>query len=832
MKSSLGLACAMLSASLVLPAVTPAFGETVLAQPISLAVTAKAVEGVNAAIRNAGARWAAADNPIMRLTPAQRKRRLGLKQRALGVSGSVMSLAVGATASLPASLDWRNYNGKNYVTPVKDQGDCGSCWVFATTGGLESYVLRTQGQSLDISEQIVLSCSNAGSCDWGGDPSGAAAFMQATGVGPESAYPYTQTDGNCSKAAAGWQKGAERIGKWTSVTGATATADALKHALFAYGPLPTTLQVYDDFFAYVYGVYSYTGGPLAGGHAVLLVGYDDVNQCFIVKNSWGPDWGENGYFRIAYSQMANSINFGAYTIAYASAAPAGLSVAIASPANNASVSGAINVGGTASETASSVLVSQVQVQVDNGGFLPATGTTKWSYSLNTNLLGNGKHTVTARAINTIGAAASAAVTINVAGDPPAITSPASATVAVGAAFKYAITAASSPTGFSAAGLPAGLSVNTQTGVISGAVTKAGTYGFTVSATNSKGSGSRAVNLYVGAPTITSPASTSGVMGTPFRYAITATNGPTSFTAAGVPAGLNFDVQAGVISGYPTKAGAFNVSLGAANAVGQGTLNLSVAIALPPAPAITSAASATGKVGTGFSYQIKATNNPTGFNAAGLPSWASFDQYRGSISGMPTSAGSSKITLSAANPGGNGTATLALTIAALPAPVITSPASATGAVGQSFNGYAVTATNNPTSYGVTGLPPGLNYSASAQDIWGIPTQAGVFKVTLSASNMGGTGTLPLAVTITLPPPPVIKSAGSAAGKVGTAFYYAIFATNAAGNYSAAGVPPGLSFDSILGVISGKPTKAGTYSVSLIAANAGGTGTKTLVITIKK
>ena len=748
MKRRPGLACAIFLAAISLANLAPAAGQTASVELAAPKTMMAELSGVNAAIRSAGAKWTAADNPILRLTPAQKKRRLGLKKQSLGALGSVMSLGLGTAASLPATLDWRNYNGKNYVTAVKDQGDCGSCWAFSTTGGLESYVLRTQnipGQNENLSEQIVLSCSGAGNCEMGGIPSAAANFMKSTGVGAESAYPYTQDDGACSNAAAGWQKDAERIGKWSTITGATPALAALKQALLTYGPLPTTMQVYDDFFSYTSGVYSYTSGSLEGGHAVLIVGYDDANQCFIVKNSWDTIWGENGYFRIAYSQLSSGVNFGADTIAYSSAAPTALSVAITSPANNATVSGTITISGTASETATNVVVRRVQVQAGSGDFLPASGTTKWSYSLNTTQLGNGKHTITVHAFNSTGSMVSAAVTITVTSDPPAIISPASATVALGAAFRYAITATNSPTSFNATGLPAGLSVDTKAGVISGAVAKAGSYNATISAANAKGTASKTLAIYVGPPVITSAASATGVIGTAFSYAITAVNMPISFSAAGLPAGLSINAQTGAIGGYPTASGNFRVILGATSPAGTGTLTLALAIGLPPMPVITSAANASGVVNKVFNYSITATNNPTRFDATGLPAGLSINPYIGAISGYLLTGGTFTVRLSASNPGGAATKALTLFAAVLSTPVITSAASASGKVGAAFS-YAITASNSPTSFTAAGLPAGLSLNKTTGAISGKPTKAGTYSASLSAANIGGAGTQTLVITI--------------------------------------------------------------------------------------
>ncbi len=114
-----------------------------------------------------------------------------------------------------------------------------------------------------------------------------------------------------------------KITAWQWVTMGSPTVDAIKSALITYGPLVTTMNVYADFYYYTEGVYSHTSGALEGGHAILIIGYDDTNQYFIVKNSWGTTWGEAGFFRIAYSQLTNAVQFGADTIAYTGASQPG-----------------------------------------------------------------------------------------------------------------------------------------------------------------------------------------------------------------------------------------------------------------------------------------------------------------------------------------------------------------------------------------------------------------------------------------------------------------------------------------------------------------------------
>jgi hypothetical protein len=223
-------------------------------------------------------------------------------------------------ATLPAVLDYRNFNGgENVVTPVTDQGQCGSCWAFGPTATLETQVFVNTLMSTDESEQILVSCSGAGSCA-GGRIDLASDFIKSTGLPPESYFPYTATDNSCSNAESGWQNATRKIGGWVWVTGTSSGngVDALKNSLYNYGPLVTTMAVYNDFDYYTGGVYSHTWGNLTGYHAIELIGYDNNNQCFIVKNSWGTGWGESGVFRIAYSQVNNEVAFGRVggTIAY------------------------------------------------------------------------------------------------------------------------------------------------------------------------------------------------------------------------------------------------------------------------------------------------------------------------------------------------------------------------------------------------------------------------------------------------------------------------------------------------------------------------------------
>jgi len=329
--------------------------------------------------------------------------------------------------------------------------------------------------------------------------------------------------------------------------------------------------------------------------------------------------------------------------------------------------------------------------------------------------------------------------------PPVITSSGTASGTVGTAFSYQITATDSPTSFGATGLPAGLTVNTGSGLISGAPTGPGTSSVTVSATNSGGTGGAPLTLTVNAvpPVITSSATAGGTVASSFSYQITATNSPTSFGATGLPAGLTVNTGSGLISGTPTGPGISHVTVSATNSAGTGSGPLTLTVTAVP-PVITSSATASGTVGSGFSYQITATNTPTSFGATGLPAGVTVNTVSGLISGTPAGVGTSSVTVSATNSGGTGSGPLTLTVTAM-SPVITSSGTASGTVGTAFS-YQITATNTPTSFGATGLPTGVTVNTVSGLISGTPTGAGTSSVTVSATNTGGTGSAPLTLTI--------------------------------------------------------------------------------------
>ncbi|MGD0230427.1 MAG: C1 family peptidase [Syntrophorhabdales bacterium] len=343
---------------------------------------------VQQANQEKGARWIAGETDISRMPDAQRRLRLGQAKNT-----NTMGMPIVGTptprevATYPTALDWRN-NGGDYVTPVEDQGDCGSCWAFSSVAALDSAVListKQPGGIVEESEQIMLSCSGAGTCN-GGTTNAAAEWLRSIGDAPESYYPYTATNGSCAKALSGWQAQAKKIASWAWVTTTSPTVNALKAGLNTYGPLVVTMEVYQDFYYYTSGVYHHTSGGLEGGHAILLVGYNDAEQYFIVKNSWGTTWGEQGFFQIAYSELTDAVQFGAYAIGYTmSAPPASCTYSISSAGTTIPITGGtgtISVYTAGSNCKWTATSSEPWIQVTSGASGTGNGTVSFSVSPN------------------------------------------------------------------------------------------------------------------------------------------------------------------------------------------------------------------------------------------------------------------------------------------------------------------------------------------------------------------------------------------------------------------------------------------------------------------
>ena len=219
----------------------------------------------------------------------------------LAISIGVVVLLVGSSNSndLPSSLDWRD-NGGNFVTPPGDEEDCASCWAFAAAGMTESYYAIKKGISnptLDLSEQTLVSCSGDGSCIHGGDMGNALDFIRDNGLPPEDCFPYEGEQDSCNRCD-DWKSNVTKIPGWSWVDENNASDESVKHALMK-GPVTAWFHAHSDFEDYTGGVYQ-CEGEYEADHFVLLIGWDDSAGAWIAKNNWGTDWGENGFFKMAY----------------------------------------------------------------------------------------------------------------------------------------------------------------------------------------------------------------------------------------------------------------------------------------------------------------------------------------------------------------------------------------------------------------------------------------------------------------------------------------------------------------------------------------------------
>lgn len=208
---------------------------------------------------------------------------------------------------IPDSVDWRE---KGAVTPVKNQGQCGSCWAFSTTGSLEGQHFLATGELLSLSEQQLVDCSkkyNNEGCNGGLMDNAFKYIKENGGLMSEEAYPYKGKEGKCHFDP---KKAVANCTGFIDVK--SGDEDALKEAVATVGPVSIAIDVTEDkFMLYKDGVFvddTCENGQDNLNHGVLVVGYgtsDDLRKSkegldfWIVKNSWGPKWGEDGYIRMA-----------------------------------------------------------------------------------------------------------------------------------------------------------------------------------------------------------------------------------------------------------------------------------------------------------------------------------------------------------------------------------------------------------------------------------------------------------------------------------------------------------------------------------------------------
>ncbi len=198
---------------------------------------------------------------------------------------------------LPTNLDWRNLNG---VTAVKNQGGCGSCWAFAATAEIESFIKIYYGKDLDLSEQQSVSCNPYGASCSGGWAAASYYVFQNQGLATEACMPYLGVDPPDAPCI---ENGLKKYGYITGYNYISNNVQQMKEAL-QYGPICTGISATDAFEGYSSGCFDEYGGAI--NHLVLIVGYDDRScseeGAWIIKNSWGLGFGDGGYITVQYGR--------------------------------------------------------------------------------------------------------------------------------------------------------------------------------------------------------------------------------------------------------------------------------------------------------------------------------------------------------------------------------------------------------------------------------------------------------------------------------------------------------------------------------------------------
>jgi C1A family cysteine protease len=258
-------------------------------------------------VSRARARWTVKDEPTRVLTDEELRRRCGyvpdhralamLRQRPeVPLESIAPGLMARAAATRPRVVDWRNYGGRNAITPIKDQGNCGSCVAFAVSALIESRVRMENGFTANLSEADLFFCGGR-NCAGGWNPGPALTRAQDVGVPLERSFPYVDQDTPCTSASDRTQMSV-RVGGQVAYL----NAESRKVYLANVGPMVGCFDVYEDFNVYASGVYHHVTGAYRGGHCIQIIGYDDNDSCWICKNSWGTWWGDDGFFRIGYGE--------------------------------------------------------------------------------------------------------------------------------------------------------------------------------------------------------------------------------------------------------------------------------------------------------------------------------------------------------------------------------------------------------------------------------------------------------------------------------------------------------------------------------------------------
>lgn len=280
------------------------------------------LKSIRMAIKEKDYPWSAGLTSISKLPEDQRKKYTGLlvdeqeleRMSAALVEEETFAASKGIVFRYPSQFDWRNVGGRDWTTPIKDQGPCGSCVAFATVATVEANLeifRRNPLMNPNLSEADLLFCGGGSCRGWNFAP--ALSYVRDKGIPDDACFPYTPRDQPC-KPCADRNRRIIKIQGWREIC----NVSKAKEWIASKGPVITGMAVYSDFYSYRGGIYRYTTGTFQGYHAIAVVGYNDVGRYWICKNSWGSGWGEGGWFRIAYGDCGIGTKFCFYTVEFPS----------------------------------------------------------------------------------------------------------------------------------------------------------------------------------------------------------------------------------------------------------------------------------------------------------------------------------------------------------------------------------------------------------------------------------------------------------------------------------------------------------------------------------
>ena len=504
--------------------------------------------------------------------------------------------------------------------------------------------------------------------------------------------------------------------------------------------------------------------------------------------------------------------------------------------NHSTIQCSITINPPLSVTCGTNNVGEVGIAFNSGPMTVTGGTAPYTYSivgtlpaglsLNTS---NGAITGTATASGTFtvkvtDASGATSTSCNITINPPLSVTCGTTTVGeVGIAFNsgpMTVTGGTAPYTYSIVGtLPAGLSLNTSNGAITGTATASGT--FTVKVTDASGATSTSCNITINPPlSVTCGTTTVGEVGVAFNsgpMTVTGGTAPYTYSIVGtLPAGLSLNTSNGAITGTATASGTFTVKVTDAN----GASSTSCQITINPALSVTCGTTTVGEVGVAFNsgpMTVTGGTAPYTYSIVGtLPAGLSLNTSNGAITGTATASGTFTVKVTDAN----GASSTSCQITINPALSVTCGTTTVGEVGVAFNSGPMTVTGGtaPYTYSIVGtLPAGLSLNTSTGAITGTATASGTFTVKVTDAN----GASSTSCQITINPALSVTCGTTTVGEVGVAFNsgpMTVTGGTAPYTYSIVGtLPAGLSLNTSTGAITGTATASGTFTVKVTDAN---------------